>query len=376
MVAVIRQLVFTFPVLPSERPRLTQSSLVSMVRAQERNGRGTTMTAIGRRQFGTLTAGVLAAPLVARYAMGDAPAHRLKMTMADVSSHPIYGMLNDFSADVLKRTNGAVEIKVYGAGQLGSQANALTGMQTGTIDLVCHTSGFIETVYPAVAVLDLPYIFKTSQDAEKVLDGPVGQKLFDMFPAKGIYGLCWGHWGWRPVTHASKPVPTPKDIAGTKIRIQPGAIYAATYKTLDAAPTAIDVSEVYLSLAQHAVDAVEVPLISLIASKLYEVAKHISHTDFVYNPGAIMISKRTMDKLEPQNQKAIREAAQASASPWRAMMARKSIEAEAFLTTQGCTITQVDKAAYTTALKPVYDQYRSVVGADLVDSILKQTGGA
>jgi tripartite ATP-independent transporter DctP family solute receptor len=338
------------------------------------------MTTIGRRHLGGLAlaggAAVLSTPFVARHARGDAPVHHLKMTMADVSSHPIYGMLNDFSADVLKRTDGAVDIKVYGAGQLGSQGNALTGMQTGTLDLVCHTTGFIETIYPTVAVLDLPYLFKTSEEAEKVLDGPVGKQLFDLFPAKGIVGLCWGHWGWRPVTHAAHAVAEPKDIAGSKVRIQPGAIYAATYKTLDASPTVIDVSEVYLALSQHAVDAVEVPLISLIASKLYEVAKHITLTNFVYNAGAIMASKRTMDKLEPQFQTAIREAAVAAAPPWRKMMAQKTIEATEFLKTQGCTVTEADKPAYATALKPVYEQFRPIVGADLVDSIMKQTGSA
>jgi tripartite ATP-independent transporter DctP family solute receptor len=338
------------------------------------------MTTIGRRRLGGLAmaggATALASPFVVRHARGDAPVHHLKMTMSDVSSHPIYGMLNDFSADVVKRTNGAVEIKVYGAGQLGSQGNALTAMQTGTLDLVCHTTGFIETIYPTVAVLDLPYLFKSSEEAEKVLDGPVGQQLFDLFPAKGIYGLSWGHWGWRPVTHAAHPVVGPKDIAGSKVRIQPGAIYAATYKTLDAAPTVIDVSEVYLALSQHAVDAVEVPLISLIASKLYEVAKHISLTNFVYNAGAIMASKRTMDKLEPQFQTAIREAALAAAPPWRKMMAQKTIDAVAFLKTQGCTVAEVDKAAYAEALKPVYEQFRPIVGGDLVDSIIKQTGAA
>lgn len=338
------------------------------------------MTTMGRRRFGGLAmaggAAALSAPLVARHALGDTPVHHLKMTMADVSTHPIYNMLNDFAADVLKRTSGAVDIKVYGAGQLGSQANALTGMQTGTLDLVCHTTGFIETIYPTVAVLDLPYIFKTSQQAETVLDGPVGQQLFELFPAKGIYGLCWGHWGWRPVTHAAKPVPEPKDIAGSKVRIQPGAIYAATYKTLDASPQVIDVSEVYLALSQHAVDAVEVPLISLIASKLYEVAKHITLTNFAYNSGAIMASKRTMDKLEPQYQKAIRDAALAASPPWRTMMAQKTIEATAFLKTQGCTVTEPDEAAYAAALRPVYEQFRPIVGPALLDSIMKQTGNA
>jgi TRAP-type transport system periplasmic protein len=329
-----------------------------------------------RRQILAATAFTLGSPFVARYALGDAPAFRLKATMADVASHPIYGMLNTWADDIRTRTNGAVEIKVYGAGQLGSQANALTAMQTGTIDFVCHTTGFIETIYPSVAVLDLPYILQSSAEAEKVLDGPVGQKLFEQFPTKGIVGLCWGHWGWRPVTHTKKLVPHPDDIAGTKIRVQPGAIYAATYQTLKAPPTAIDVSEVYLALSQGAVDAVEVPLISLIASKFYEVAKHVSNVNFVYNAGAIMASKKTMDKLPPAFQKAVQDASTAAAPGWRTMMAAKTEDAITFLKGQGCTFTDVDKAAYTTALQPVWTQYKPIVGADLVNAIQQQTGRA
>jgi TRAP-type C4-dicarboxylate transport system substrate-binding protein len=104
------------------------------------------MIMFGRWRLGELAmaggAASLSAPFVARRALGDAPIHHLKCTMSDVSTHPIFGMLNDFAADVLKRTSGAVAIQVYGAGQLGSQGNALTGMQTGTIDLVCHSDRF------------------------------------------------------------------------------------------------------------------------------------------------------------------------------------------------------------------------------------------
>jgi TRAP-type C4-dicarboxylate transport system substrate-binding protein len=119
-----------------------------------------------------------------------------------------------------------------------------------------------------------------------------------------------------------------------------------------------------------------VPLISLIASKFYEVAKHISLTNINYNPGAIMASKRSMDKLPDAYQKAIRDAALAVTPGWRTMMAGKTEEAIAFLKSQGCTVTEVDKPAYAAALKPVYEQFRPVVGAELVDAILQQTGGA
>ncbi len=146
---------------------------------------------------------------------------------------------------------------------------------------------------------------------------------------------------------------------------------------MGAAPQAIDVAEIYLSLAQHAVDALEVPLISLVASKFYEVAKLVTLTNFNYNPGAIMASKRTMDKLEPQYQKAIRDACSGHRHAVLAdMMCSEDDEAMAFLKTQGCTITEADKPAYTEALKPVYEQFRPIVGADLLDSILKQTGAA
>ena len=331
-----------------------------------------------RRHFiraATVTAGgVLAAPFVLRHALGDVPAHVLKMTMSDVRAHPVYPVLNQFSAEVLRRTNGAVQIKVYGAGELGSQNNGLTGIQTGITDLVCTTTGYIETIYPQVAVLDLPYIFRTSAEAEAVLDGPVGTKLFSLFPARGIYGLSWGDWGWRSVTHVTKSVPEPADIVGTKIRVQPGAIYAATYKTLHATPVVIDLSETYLALSEHAVDAVELPMISLVAGKFYEVARHVSLTNFVYNAGAILAGKRSLDRLEVSYQTAIREAALGISPVWRTTVQQSTQDAIALVKSKGGTVVNVDQAAYAKALQPVYTAYDPIVGEDLVREIRSQIG--
>jgi tripartite ATP-independent transporter DctP family solute receptor len=331
-----------------------------------------------RRHFiraATVSAGgILAAPFVLRRALGDVPAHVLKMTMADVRTHPIYPVLNQFAAEVLRRTNGAVEIKVYGTGELGSEANGLTGIQTGITDLVCTTTGFLETIYPQVAVLDLPYLFRTSAEAEAVLDGPVGTQLFSLFPARGIYGLSWGHWGWRALNHVSKSVPEPADIVGTKIRVQPGAIYAATYKTLHATPVVIDLSEAYLALSEHAVDAVELPLISLVAGKFYEVAPHASLTDFVYNAGAILAGKRSLDRLEASYQTAIREAALGISPVWRTTVQQSTQEAIALIKTKGCTVVNVDRVAYAQALHPVYTAFGPIVGEDRLREIRSQIG--
>jgi TRAP-type transport system periplasmic protein len=333
---------------------------------------------ITRRNFVRTAAagagGALAVPFVLRGARGDVPAHVLKMTMADVRTHPVYPVLNQFAADVLHRTGGAVQIKVYGAGELGSQTNGLTGIQTGITDLVCTTTGLLETIYPQVAVLDLPYLFKTSSDAETVLDGPVGHQLFGLMPAKGIYGLSWGHWGWRSFTDVAKSVPEPSDMAGAKVRVQPGAIYGATYKTLHAVPVVVDISETYLALSEHAVDAVELPLISLVAGKFYEVAKHVSLTNFVYNAGAILAGKRSLDRLSPTYQAAIREAALAISPVWRVTVAQKTEAAIAFVKTKGCTVATVDQPAYAKALQPIYAQFGPVVGEALLRQIQNQIG--
>ena len=135
---------------------------------------------------------------------------------------------------------------------------------------------------------------------------------------------------------------------------------------MNAVPVVIDLSEAYLALSEHAVDAVELPLISLVAGKFYEVATHVSLTNFVYNPGALLAGKRSLDRLSPAYQTAIREAALAISPVWRTTVAQKTEDAIAFVKTKGCTVAAVDRPAYAAALQPVYAQFGPVVGEALL----------
>src|ERR1700730_10190936 len=216
---------------------------------------------IERRKFLQIGASGVAAsvatPFIGRSGWAATPTHTLKLTFADTQSHPVYDVLRRFSEDVSKRTSGAVEIQVFSLGQLGSGTNILTGLQTGIIDFCAHTSGFIDTAFPKFQVVDLPFLFPDSATSERVLDGPTGAKLLDMMPTKGIYGLAYGHWGWRVVSTVDKKVVEPAGMKGLKIRVQPGAIFASTFRALGASPVAIDLTEVYLALSQRVIDAVE-----------------------------------------------------------------------------------------------------------------------
>lgn len=314
----------------------------------------------------------VALPYLAREGFAQAPAHVLKLTMADTRNHPLYQVLLRFADNVKKKTKGAVEVQVYGTGELGSQLNILTGLQTGIIDLCAHTSGFIDTLFPQFQVLDLPFLFPDLTSAEKVLDGPVGTQLANLMPSKGIYALTYGYWGWRVTSTIDRKVPEPKDMKGLKIRVQPGPIFSATFRELGANPIAIDFSEIYLALSQRTIEAIETPIISLPAAKHYEVVKVINLTNHVYNAGVLMVSKRKFDSLPANLQADLRAAATEMQPDWRKSMVEKTTETTAFLKGNGLTFVDVDRPAYRKATQGVYKDFRSIIGADLFDKVIKQ----
>jgi tripartite ATP-independent transporter DctP family solute receptor len=335
---------------------------------------------IKRRRLLQLGASGIAAsvamPFVGRAGWAATPTHTLKLTFADTQSHPLYEVLKRFSDDISNRTSGAVEIQVFSIGQLGSGTNILTGLQTGIIDFCAHTSGFIDTIFPKFQVLDLPFLFSEAASAERMLDGPTGAKLLDMLPSKGIYGLGFGHWGWRVVSTIDRKAPEPADMKGLKIRVQPGAIFAATFRALGANPTAIDLTEVYLALSQRVIDAVETPMISLAATKHDEIVNTINMTNQVYNVGVMMASKSKFDLLPKEVQEAIRAANVNLSKDWRTTIAAKSEEIAQRYKAKGMTIVEPNRDDYRKATESVYPQFKDIIGADLYDAVLKEAGHA
>jgi tripartite ATP-independent transporter DctP family solute receptor len=335
---------------------------------------------IERRQVLKAGASSLAAsvamPFIGRSGWAATPTHTLKLTFADTQSHPLYEVLKRFADDVQKRTSGAIEIQVFSIGQLGSGTNILTGLQTGIIDLCAHTSGFIDTIFPKFQVVDLPFLFPDAASAERLLDGPTGAKLLEMLPTKGIYGLGYGHWGWRVVSTIDRKLVEPDDMRGLKIRVQPGAIFATTFRTLGANPVAIDLTEVYLALSQRVIDSIETPMISVAATKHDEVVNTINLTNQVYNVGVMMASKARFDALPADAREAIRAASVGLTKDWRTTIAQKSDDIVQRFKAKGMTIVDVNREHYRKATESVYPQFKDVIGAELYDEVLKAVGHA
>ena len=190
---------------------------------------------ITRKEFLASAAGLaVAMPAIWRpdraFAQG---ALTLKLGHPDTPLHPTQAVATKFSELVAAKTGGAIRIQVFSGGQLGSEVNIVSGMQTGIVDMVFHTTGFLESFFPRIQVLDLPFLFRDAKTAEAVLDGPIGQGLLGDMPAKGIYGFVS-----RGLKNANIPVWTSWllgqgletiDPSGKLLTDTPEAIWAAEY---------------------------------------------------------------------------------------------------------------------------------------------------
>ena len=328
---------------------------------------------ITRKQF-LASAGALALAKPAIWRSGRAYAQgaaTLKLGHPDTPLHPTQAVATKFSELVAAKTGGAIRIQVFSGGQLGSEVNIVSGMQTGIVDMAFHTTGFLESFFPRIQVLDLPFLFRDAKAAESLLDGPIGGALLGDMPAKGIYGFVWGHYGWRETETAGQAVREPSDLKGLKIRIQPGTVFAASFRACGAIPVVMDLSEVYIGIAQKTVGGVELPFLATVSSKIYEVTRFTGLTNHVYNAGVLMASKAKFDRLEPAHRNAIREAAAEIRPVWRTTVARKTEEDRAFCALKGMQIDDTNFAAFRAATAPVYDAFRDKIGADLVSQVIK-----
>jgi tripartite ATP-independent transporter DctP family solute receptor len=317
---------------------------------------------------GAVAGVALAAPAVRTRA---AEPIQLKFATADTMQDTSYSVSQRFAADIAQRTGGKYQMQLFVNGALGTALNLANSLQTGILDGAILTSGFLESFVPTVQVVDLPFLFKNSESAARILDGPIGRSLFADMEAKGFIGLEWGWYGWREMETRDRPVHSPDDLRGLKMRIQPGPIFAAMFKAVGAIPVALDGTEVYLALSQKTVDGLEFPLPTSVTFKVYEVCKHVAMTNHIYNAGALMISKVRWSRMTEADRTAFREAAKAVLPYWRATIAKAADDATGFLQQKGMHITQVDQAAFQQKMQPVYAQFRPRY-PKLLDDILAQ----
>jgi len=300
---------------------------------------------------------------------GTAMAMEIKLAHVVNEKDAFHVAAEKFKELVEKRSQGALTVTIFPNAKLGDERTLLERMKMGIVDAGIITTGPIINFVPSYGVIDLPFLFRDPNHAYKVLDGSIGQKLLADLESQGWKGLAFGERGFRNLTNSKRPVKTPEDIRGLKIRVMQNPVYVDSFKALGANAVPMAWTEVLTALQQGTVDGQENPLNVIMAFKLYETQKYLSITRHAYAPAAIIMSMNTWKKLTPAQQALVKKAAQEAAEFERAWDNKMEAEWLNDLKVKGMIVTTPDLKLFREAVKPVYDQYTPKYGKALIESI-------
>ena len=328
------------------------------------------MTATFARR--TLTMAITGATTAA-LAMGALSAQaaqtvNLGHTLSD-SSH--YSVGADAFKETLERlSDGEFEVVEHPSGALGGERAMIEGLQIGTVDVVITSTGPLGNFVPQTYVLDLPFLFKSYDQARCVLDGDVGQDLLDKMSEHDLVGLAWSENGFRHMTNSKRPVTSPSDAEGLKVRTMENKVHMEAFEQMGVHPTPMAFPEVFTALQQGTVDGQENPITVIVATKFWEVQDHLSLTGHVYSPAVVLGSPILLDGLSEEERGWFEQAAQASAEATREEVSRLESEGVELLRENGMTVeTEIDKAPFQEAVKPAYQIYTDQYGSEMLDRV-------
>lgn len=233
----------------------------------------------------------------------SASAARIKFGTVAPDGTPWASILQDISKRVKKESKGKLKIKTYLGGQLGGELEILNGIRRGRIEGGGLTSAALASVIPEMDILELPYIFESYEEADYVLDKYLFEMFTKLFDEKGLVLVMWAENGWRNIGHKSKLVKKPEDLKGEKIRSQESKAHLAWWNAVEASPVAIAVPEVLSSLQTGVVSGFDNTALFTLAAEWHTSIKNFTVSRHIYQPAAVVYSKRFWKKMKPAEKK-------------------------------------------------------------------------
>lgn len=300
----------------------------------------------------------------------------LKVGHVFAADHPWQVALEGLSNDVSEATDGEVVIEVYPSSQLGGDREVAEGLGLGTIEMGLFGTGALQVLDKRLIIEELPYAWPTREAAYAALDGELGDALADILAEHDIETLSWWESGYRHITNSVKPIETPADLEGIKLRVPEAELRLDTFRELGAQPTPMAFSEVFTSLQQNVVDGQENPLATIYASKFHEVQDHLALSGHIWGSGVLTISSDAWDGLTEEQQQILTEKAAIWRDKEREMIQKSDEEVLTKLEDAGMQITRPDAATFQEAVQPVWTKYEDVFGKDLLDLVRKYSSGS
>ncbi|OTA20494.1 periplasmic dicarboxylate-binding protein [Xenorhabdus beddingii] len=279
----------------------------------------------------------------------------LKLSHNQSRSHAVHQAMTQFADEVKEKTNGEVRIRIYSDSQLGNQRESIELMQNGALDIAKSNAAELEAFSPAYFIFNLPYLFRDKTHYQQVMNSDIGKEILNSSQNMGFIGLTYYDAGARSF-YAKKPIRTPEDLKGLKIRVQPSPSAIALVKGLAGNPTPLAYGELYTALQQGVVDAAENNIPSFTLSRHSEVTKFFSLDEHTMIPDVLLISNNSLNKLTTEQQAIVKKAALNSSKYMIQLWEKSEKEERAKAEKQGVEFIHVDKTLFQNAVNPMYDK--------------------
>ena len=277
------------------------------------------------------------------------------LTATDVhpKDYPTVAAVRWLGETLERETNGRLRIRMYHAGQLGRESDTLEMARHGAIDFTRVYTGALNNAFPLTKALCMPFAFDSVAHQRHVHDGAVGAAVLRGFEARDVVGLALYDSGARCFYNTRRPLHTPADLAGLKLRVPPSDIFIALIRMLGGNPTPLPYGQVFSALETHLIDGAENNLRSFHASRHFETARYWSQSGHSYAPDALLISKRSFDAMKAPDRALLTDAARASVKIMRDLWDTSEAESRRALETAGVKMNTVDADAFRKAAEPL-----------------------
>lgn len=305
--------------------------------------------------------GLVAVVAAAVFAIGSAPlsAQEWRGWNTHVPDYPNSRALDRWGELVAQRTNNRIRMRTFHSAQLGQQDEAIQQLRLGAIDFANFNLSPLNNLVPETQVLTLPFIFRDVTHLHKTVDGPVGDELAKLIEQRlNLVVLSWFDAGARSMYTRSRPIRTPADMQGLKIRVQTSDLWVDLIRALGANATPLPFGEVYTALQTGVIDGAENNWPSYESQRHFEVARFYSTTEHSNVPEIVVVAKGRWDRLSPADREILRTAAREASALQRQLWAEREKASRDKVVAAGVTVTEItDRAPWAALMAPLYEKY-------------------
>ena len=262
------------------------------------------------------------------------------------TDHPVSLGVQKFAEILAAKSGGKLRVREFAASQLGNEMQMQSALRGGTQEMMSAATTSLAGVVKEFGLLDFPFIMRTADQADALVTGPFGQAMTDVLPEKDLIGLGYWGLGFRNATNSSRSIARVEDFAGLKLRVIPNPVFLETFKALKSNPVPMNFGELYTALENKTVDGQENPYTVILSNKFYEVQKYVSATNHAFTQNILLVSKKFWDRLSPEEQKLLREAAAETRGYQREQTRLQAEKALSELKAKGMTFNEIAPAEY------------------------------